>query len=182
VTAVNPNTGLYTVTTPVTVTGTGFTGATRVEFGMNDATGLVVDSATSLRCNVPIHNAAGPCHCAVFTPNGSGRKDNAFTYIAPPPPPGVPVIQSISPNVGWTGTQARITGLWFAEPLTVEFIHSGQSYPWGVTIRDSACDPYTGAGWIDITMGDSMAGGDYDCTVTAAGGSHTYPELFYGSP
>jgi hypothetical protein len=122
VTGVNPNSGRYTVTTPVTVTGTNFSGATRVQFGVNDATGIVVDSATSLRCNVPVHNAAGPCHCEVFTPSGSGRLDNAFTYTAPPTP-GPPTVTSVDPNHGPMQNQnpIRITGTWYAGTTRVWF-------------------------------------------------------------
>ncbi len=53
VTAVSPNTGPTAGGTGVTITGTGFTGATAVDFGANAATGVTVNSDTSITATSP---------------------------------------------------------------------------------------------------------------------------------
>ncbi len=53
VTAVSPNTGTTAGGTGVTITGTGFTGATAVDFGANAATGVTVNSDTSISATSP---------------------------------------------------------------------------------------------------------------------------------
>src|SRR5215475_9526395 len=53
VTNVNPNTGLTSGGTSVTITGTNFSGATAVRFGSNAAGSFTVDSATQITATSP---------------------------------------------------------------------------------------------------------------------------------
>jgi hypothetical protein len=64
VNAVSPNSGLSTGGTQVTVTGSGFTGATAVRFGPNIGSGLIVQSDSQLM---------------VFSPGGAGTVDITVT-------------------------------------------------------------------------------------------------------
>lgn len=57
-------------TESVTITGTGFTGATQVKFGASNATSYVVDSATQITAVVPA-GSAGSAQITVVTPNGT---------------------------------------------------------------------------------------------------------------
>jgi IPT/TIG domain len=82
---VNPNGGLTTGGTGVVITGTDFTGATKVTFGGTKATDFTVDSDTQITATAPAH-AAGTVQVQVTTPAGSSPDTSAddFTYVAPP--------------------------------------------------------------------------------------------------
>ncbi|MDR3397961.1 MAG: IPT/TIG domain-containing protein [Pandoraea sp.] len=84
VTNVAPNTGLTMGGTAVTLTGTGFTGATSVKFGAVAATGVNVVSATQITATSPT-GAAGVVNITVTTPNGTSSTTpaNQFTYTSP---------------------------------------------------------------------------------------------------
>src|SRR5207302_2814105 len=70
------------VGTSVTISGTNFSGATAVTFNTVSA-GFVVDSATSMRAQVPSGATTGPI--GVTTPGGTATSSSAFTVEAPPP-------------------------------------------------------------------------------------------------
>ena len=66
----------------MTVTGTGFTGATAVNFGSITATNLNVVSETQLTVTSPAPSASGAVDVAVTTPAGTSATSTAdqFTY------------------------------------------------------------------------------------------------------
>jgi len=70
VTSFNPTSG--TVGTPVTIKGTGFTGATKVTFGGVEAAAFTIVSATEITTTVPTGAQTGKI--AVTTVGGSGSK------------------------------------------------------------------------------------------------------------
>src|SRR5208283_1873507 len=70
VTGISPAAGPIAGGTTVTVTGTGFTGATSVKFGSNAATSYVVNSATSITAVSPA-GSAGTVDITVTTPGGT---------------------------------------------------------------------------------------------------------------
>lgn len=63
----------------VKITGTKFTGATRVTFGGDDGTDLTVDSDTQITVTTPAR-APGAVDVVVTTPAGTATATNAFTY------------------------------------------------------------------------------------------------------
>jgi uncharacterized repeat protein (TIGR03803 family) len=65
------------VGTPVTITGTSFTGATKVTFGGVKATTFSVDSDTQITANVPTGAKTGKI--AITTPGGTATSKNVFT-------------------------------------------------------------------------------------------------------
>jgi len=83
VTAVSPTSGPVTGGTVVTVSGTGFTGATAVDFGSTAASSFTVDSSTSLTATSPATTTTGPVDIVVTTPSGTSAKTTAdqFTYV-----------------------------------------------------------------------------------------------------
>jgi hypothetical protein len=101
VTGISPATG--PPGTVVTVTGTGFTGATAVTFGNVAASAFTVASSTSLTATVPAGAVTGVV--AVSTPSGSGAGPT-FTLVAPV----VPTISGFSPTSGPVGTAISISG------------------------------------------------------------------------
>lgn len=78
VTAVNPTTGALGGGTPVTITGTGFSGTPAVTFGGHAATSVVVVSATSITCLTPADDA-GAVDVVV---GAAAALVGAFTYTA----------------------------------------------------------------------------------------------------
>jgi hypothetical protein len=88
VTGLSPASGAAGGGDTVTVTGTGFTGATRVSFGSVAATNLAVASDTQLTVTSPAPIASGAAvDVTVTTPAGTSATSPAdkFTYAAPPP-------------------------------------------------------------------------------------------------
>jgi hypothetical protein len=77
----SPKTGPATGGTPVTITGTNFTGATAVKFGAAGASNLKVNSATSLTADSPA-GTKGTVNVTVTTPNGTSAnaKKDRFKY------------------------------------------------------------------------------------------------------
>ncbi|WP_174997230.1 IPT/TIG domain-containing protein [Pandoraea iniqua] len=84
VTSVTPNTGPTTGGTAVTVTGTGFTGATALKFGAVAGSSVTVVSATQITAVSP-PGTSGVTNITVTTPNGTSSTTpaNQFTYTSP---------------------------------------------------------------------------------------------------
>lgn len=81
VTGISPASGITAGGTSVTITGTNFTGATTVTIGGSAATGVSVDSATTITA-VTSTGTAGAKNVVVTTPAGSGTGIGLFTYFA----------------------------------------------------------------------------------------------------
>jgi hypothetical protein len=115
----SPNSGLITGGTLLTITGTGFTGASAVNFGTTPGANLVINSATSISVKSPVH-AVGPVDVTVVVGGVASPTSPAdvFTFQYP-----VPVIGSMTPNVGTPGggDTVTITGSGFTGATTVSF-------------------------------------------------------------
>jgi len=73
ITSLNPTTGPAAGGTAVTITGTGFTGATNVVFGAEPAASFTVDSATQVTATTAPFGGTPPAttDVTVMTPNGN---------------------------------------------------------------------------------------------------------------
>jgi hypothetical protein len=113
VTAVTPDHGSVDGGTVVTLTGTGFTGSTAVDFGAIEGSALEVVSDTELRVTSPAQ-AAGPVDLVVQNPNGASPAA-VFTYEENPVEPTPAVVTAISPTHGSVegGTVVTVTGSGF---------------------------------------------------------------------
>jgi IPT/TIG domain len=82
VTSLSPTTGTSAGGTSVTITGTRFTGATAVHFGATAATGVVVNSATSVTATSPAGTGIGTVDITVTTPGGTSptSANDQFSY------------------------------------------------------------------------------------------------------
>jgi hypothetical protein len=82
--SVSPATGPVAGGTVVTITGTGFTGATAVKFDTADATSYTVNSATQITATAPA-GSAGTIDVRVTTPGGTSPATSAdvYTYTGP---------------------------------------------------------------------------------------------------
>lgn len=88
---ISPASGPTAGGTSVTLTGTNLTGATGVTIGGIGATGVAINSATSITVTTPAH-AAGSADITVTTPGGTAALPGGYTYQAEPvvitPPSG----------------------------------------------------------------------------------------------
>jgi hypothetical protein len=160
VTSVSPNAGPTAGGTAVTITGSGFTGATAVYFGGIPATNLSVKSDTQITCTSPAVTTAGTVHVTVTTPSGTSATTTAdqFTYYGPP------TLTAISPNAGLTagGTTVVITGTNFAIAGLTSVKFGAVASP-NVTVA---------AGGLTLTaVSPAQAAGVVDITVTTPGGT-----------
>src|ERR1700730_10621288 len=83
---VNPATGPASGGTTVTITGTNFAAGDTVAFGGSAATGVTVNSATSITANAPAGNASKVGGTVDVTVTGSGSTSptspaDEFTYL-----------------------------------------------------------------------------------------------------
>ena len=146
VTLISPTSGPAAGGTSVTVTGTGFTGATAVKFGLTDATNFIVNSDTSITATSPA--GTGTVDITVTTPSGTSATSPAdqFTYA--------PTVTNVGPNNGphAGGTSVTITGTSFTGATGVKF---GTVAATNVVVVNStsitATSP-TGTGTVDVTV------------------------------
>jgi hypothetical protein len=107
ITAVAPLTGPLAGGTTVTLTGTGFTGATSLKFGATDATSLTVVSDTVATAVSPAAAAVGAVDLILSTPRETWTAKKAFTYFDPA---GAFAIFSVFPHVARPGETVTVTG------------------------------------------------------------------------
>jgi len=120
VTRIAPPTGTTEGGTTVTITGTGFTGATKVAFGTVAATSYKVLSDTEITAVSPAQ-AASIQNIHVTTPGGTSEPVVAvdpFTYVTP-----AATVTGVTPPAGTTagGTTVTITGTGFTGATSVAF-------------------------------------------------------------
>jgi hypothetical protein len=158
VTGLSPGSGPSTGGTPVTITGTGFTGATAVDFGSGNTATFSVTNDTTIAATAPPNATLGAVDVTVTTPGGTSSTTTAdqFTYVTPPPP----TVTAVSPNGGPAGTSVTITGTNFSGATAVDF-GSGNSATFSVS------NPTT----ITATAPASSSTGAVDVTVTTPGGT-----------
>jgi hypothetical protein len=163
-TAVSPSSGLRGTTVPVTLTGTGLTGATGVTVsgaGVTASAVTVVDS-TTVHATFTITAGAGLTarNVTVVTPGGNTNAlAGAFTVVAP-------TLTSVSPNTGVRGTAVPVTltgtGLTGATGVTISGAGVTAS---AVTVVDSTTVHAT----FTITAGAALTA--RNVTVNTSGGN-----------
>jgi hypothetical protein len=155
ISAVTPSSGLTYKPTPVVVTGTDFTGATKVTLG-GVGVPFVKVSGTQLKLNLPAH-AAGAVELKVTAPGGTsgGGPDSQFTYVAPP----VPAVGTLTPASGLrtASTAVLLDGTDFTG--TTKVTANGVAVPW-VKVNDTR---------IKVTLAPRAAG-EVALVVTTPGG------------
>jgi len=169
VSSVSPSGGPLAGGTTVTITGTGFTGTTAVNFGANLGTAIVVNSDTQVTCKSPA-GAAGPVDVTVTAPGGTSpvNANDKFTYY------DVPTVTSITPNAGLTagGTTVTIVGTNFGA-TSVTSVKFGSIAATTVTVSTpttlTAVSPAQAAAVVDVTV--TTPGGT---SATSAADKYTY--------
>ncbi|AGZ44593.1 IPT/TIG domain-containing protein [Actinoplanes friuliensis] len=164
VSSLSPAVGLITASTPVTVTGTGFTGATRLSLGGRAMTFTRV-SATQLRFTAPAHRA-GSLPIIIVGPGGTSAA-KTFTYKSAVPPS----LTSLSKTTGSTTsmTTTVITGLHLSKATLVTAGGKRTSFK---RISDTR---------LSITL-VRRAAGPVQITVRSAGGTSNALTFTYVAP
>ncbi|UUY05489.1 IPT/TIG domain-containing protein [Svornostia abyssi] len=110
-----------------TITGTGFTGATRVDFGTVASPAITVNSSTQITAVVPAQTGPLTVSVRVTTPAGTSPVvvPGTWQYF------GAPKITSVTPSRGVAGTQVEVrgTGLEFARATVGGRVPASVSYP-----------------------------------------------------
>ncbi|QXH44848.1 autotransporter domain-containing protein [Pseudomonas xanthosomatis] len=96
-TGASPNSGSTGGSTSVTLTGTNLIGTTGVTFGGSAATGVTINSSTSVTVVTPAH-AAGAVDVVLSTPGGTATLVSGYTYVAPSPPVAGAVSVTVAAN------------------------------------------------------------------------------------
>jgi len=150
VTAISPTKGSTAGGTRVTITGTGFTGATAVRFGTIAGTSTTVNSSTKITVTSPSH-PAGIVNVTVSTPYGTSAVSTAdrFTYIARPTVTGIS--PTSGPHAG--GTRVTVTGTGFTGATAVRFgTTAGTSTTVNSSTRITVTSPSRPAGIVNVTI------------------------------
>jgi hypothetical protein len=173
VTGLSPNNSL--IGTNVTITGTGFTGATAVYFG-STATSFLVNSDTSITATAPTGpGPGGVVNVTVAAPGGTSATSNADEYTYGLVFFPLPVVTGISPSSGSTagGTSVTITGTSFTGASAVNF---GNKAAAGFSVANdtqvTATSP-AGAGTVDVTVTTPILSG-HGTSATNASDQFTY--------
>jgi hypothetical protein len=133
----------------VTITGTGFTGATTVSFGSTPAT-FTVNSNTSITATSPAGTATSAVDITVTSPGGTSNivAGDKFTYG--------PIVTSVSPSSGSHngGTTVTIKGAGFTGTTSVQF--GSVTVTTGITVNSdtqiTVKSPAAVAGTVDVTV------------------------------
>jgi large repetitive protein len=151
VTAVNPAEGPTSGGSTVIVTGSGFTGASTVDFGSVPADNVIVTGDTSLTATAPPAASAGSVDVTVANQLGTSSRTSAdrYDYVA------APAITGISPNTGSPvgGTAVTVSGAGFTGANAVDF---GATPAASFTVNSdnsiTAVAPAGSPGAVDITV------------------------------
>ena len=130
VTGLSPTQGVAAGGNSVTITGTDFSTGATVMFGSTAATGVVVNSSTSITAVAPA--GSGTVNVTVTTYQGTSAINSSDLYTYEPPP----TVTGVSPATGSVtgGTSVTLTGAGFASGMTVKF---GSTAATSVTVSSS---------------------------------------------
>jgi hypothetical protein len=176
VSSISPSSGTANGGTPVTITGTGFLAGATVKLGGTSATGVSVNSSTSITATTAAHSAGTVDVVVTNSDSRSGTVANGYTYLNP-----APTVSSISPRSGTANgaTPVTITGTGFLAGATVKL---GGTSATGVSVNSSTSITATtaahSAGTVDVvvTNSDSRSG------TVANGYTYFNPSLGLGAP
>ncbi|WP_213816880.1 IPT/TIG domain-containing protein [Glaciihabitans sp. dw_435] len=155
ITSLTPNSGTELGGTPVTIRGTGFTGATGVTFDGLPGTAFTLVNDTTITVTSPRHAPGG---VAVVVQDVAGNTPQTFTYLASPS-----AATSLTPTSGAEigGTPVTITGSGFTGATGVTF---GGTPAAGFTVVDdttiTVTTPLHAPGAVDVIVVDAAGNSD----------------------
>ncbi|WP_168220980.1 IPT/TIG domain-containing protein [Actinomadura sp. WMMA1423] len=126
VNGLNPTSGPSSGGNPVFITGSGFTGVTRVRFGTANAA-FIFNSDTRITATAPPAVTLTPVNVTVTTPRGTSRQGVLYSYVSS----GTAGVTSVDPDVGpFEGSNtvtvngtglAMVTSVWFGTASALAF-------------------------------------------------------------
>jgi hypothetical protein len=151
VTGISPARGNAAGGDTVTITGTGFTGASAVSFGSAAATIQPGGNDAQLTVTSPAANVSGTVDVTVTTPAGTSaitQPADQFTYLGPP------VVTGISPASGAAagGDTVTITGSGFTGAIDVSVGPTSASAMHVDTDTQITATTPPGTGTVDVTV------------------------------
>ena len=155
ITQIAPPTG--TIGTTVTLTGSGFGGATSITFNGVAATTFTVTSATSMTAVVPATATTGN----VIVTTGGGASNGILFTVVPP----APTIASLTPATGAVGTFVTLTGTNLLGTTSI-------------TLNGVAITAFTIANGTTITFVIPAGATTGNVVVTTAGGPSTTTNVY----
>ncbi|MFJ1709445.1 beta strand repeat-containing protein, partial [Kitasatospora sp. NPDC088346] len=161
---VSPNQGTSAGGNTVTLTGSHFTGATAVKFGVSVAPSFTVSADSVITAVSPA--GSGTVQVTVTTPGGTSN-GVAYTYTGPP----APTLGVVSPNQGTSagGNTVTLTGSHFTGATAVKF-------------GASAAPSFTVSADSVITAVSPAGSGTVQVTVTTPGGTSNGVAYTYTGP
>ncbi|MFG2191694.1 IPT/TIG domain-containing protein [Streptomyces sp. NPDC048639] len=163
--SLSPSSGPAAGGTVVTLTGTGFTGATSVKFGTTAASSFTVISATQITATAPA--GTGTVQVTVTTPSGTSN-GLPYTYVTVP----APVLNSLSPTSGPTtgGTTVTLTGTDLTGATSVKFGTTTASSFTVISATQITATAPAGTGTVQVTV------------TTPSGTSNGLPYAYVSAP
>jgi hypothetical protein len=173
VSAVSPNRGGTAGKRTVRVFGSGFSGATNVQFGTTSATTFSLIGDGDLLVSTP-PGAVGTVDVTVTTPGGTsatGTPDKYTYFVAP-----APTITAVSPSSGTPGSTVFLTGTGLSDVTSVLFGTTCVGSFFNFSATDTSLEvvaPFGVTGTVDVTVvspdGTSVVNANDKFTYTAAG-------------
>ncbi len=150
-TSASPMAGSTDGGTRVRIIGTGFAGATQVQFGGVPGTDLTVLSNTELEVTAPVRSETGTVNVRVFTTTGrsAGNSPVDFRYVR------TPLLTSITPATGSDagGMLVAVHGNYLEGTSEVTFGGTpGEIVTVGQTLVRVIAPPREGAGPVDVRL------------------------------
>jgi Fibronectin type III domain/IPT/TIG domain len=157
VTGISPSAGPVSNDAPIEITGTGFTGATAVDFGSSPATSYTILSGTEITATPP--GGSGAVDVTVTNPDGSSSTSSDDQYSYDP----MPAVTAVEPDAGVPGghNSVEIEGTSLTGATSVSF---GANSTTNITVDNSSV----------LTVNSVPAGvlgSTVDVTVTTPGGT-----------
>lgn len=149
VTGFTPREGPLAGGNELTLTGTGFTNDTQVNFGAFSSPRVTFVSATELKVIAPRSSVAGPVDLVVYNKNGVSNQRRAYTYQ-----PRL-VVNAVSPVAGpITGaTTVTLTGSGFTGATAVTFgANAGTALTVVSDTQLTVVTPAAASGAVDVTV------------------------------
>jgi hypothetical protein len=154
VTGVTPSTGVEAGGNTVVVLGSGFTGASAVNFGGTSASGFTVLSDNALSAVVPL-GLAGTIDVTVTTPSGTSTTGSADHYTYTHQAAATPAVTGVSPSNGYTGggRVVTVTGSHFTGTTAVKFgSTAASSFTVNSDTQITATAPAGSSGAVDVRV------------------------------